>query len=248
MLLAYKRLYYYTGKHWGLKVLWEKRLKLSRYADVNDPFELLPYDRTRKRSREFWDKQVARLLSSRYGFVCLSEDWRTTLMWSHYGEKHTGICLGFDVLKDIAEQISYTDYLLADPVDYKKELRGVSMQVLQRALSYKFSGWSYEREWRVRVRLGTAIDGIYYKGFGDDVMLREVIIGPRCTLSVQDAVDAVRGHPLAVEVFTARAAFGTFEVCRQQQVHPRTIEGFRSKLARLPDVMVNPLEVAPDDA
>ena len=51
---GHKRLYYYTGKQWGIKSLWEKRLKIARYQDLNDPFELIPFDRTNKRSRQFY--------------------------------------------------------------------------------------------------------------------------------------------------------------------------------------------------
>jgi hypothetical protein len=30
-------------------------------------------------------------------------------MWSHYGERHKGICLGFEVQDDILKSIDYTD-------------------------------------------------------------------------------------------------------------------------------------------
>ena len=77
MLAAYQRLYYYTGKQWGMKVLWEERLKIAQYREVNDPFELVPFDRTKKKSRDFWDRQVDSLLLGRFGILCFSEDWRT---------------------------------------------------------------------------------------------------------------------------------------------------------------------------
>ena len=45
------RLYYYTSKQWGMKSLWEKRLKIAQYADLNDPFELLPFQQQDKDAR-----------------------------------------------------------------------------------------------------------------------------------------------------------------------------------------------------
>ena len=31
---------------------------------------------------------------------CFSKSWNSTLMWSHYGDKHKGICVEFDRLKN----------------------------------------------------------------------------------------------------------------------------------------------------
>ncbi len=231
-----KRLYYYTGKQWGLKALWERRLKIARYEDVNDPFELVPFDLTSRKSRKFWTEQVSRLLASSHGILCFSEDWQTTLMWSHYGEKHTGMCLGFDVPRQMAEPVQYIDRPLRDPLDPRKELRGMSTDVLESALRCKYVGWSHEREWRLRARLESAIDGIHYKDFDDELHLREVIIGARCSLSATDVEPAVSNPPLDVEIFQAQRAHGAFEVCRHLEATPRTVNGFRARLALARDV------------
>jgi hypothetical protein len=37
------RLYYYTSKQFGMKSLWEQRLKVGKYEELNDPFELQAY-------------------------------------------------------------------------------------------------------------------------------------------------------------------------------------------------------------
>ena len=90
------RLYYYTAKQWGMKSLWEKRLKIAEYADLNDPFELLPFKQTDKESRAHINTAV-NVLSNGHGVLCFSESWRSTLMWAHYGDKHKGMCLGFEI-------------------------------------------------------------------------------------------------------------------------------------------------------
>jgi hypothetical protein len=84
------RLYYYTAKHWGMKSLWERRLKIAEYADLNDPFELLPFEQTGKDARVY-TKKVVNILSREHGVLCFSESWRSTLMLAHYGDKHKGI-------------------------------------------------------------------------------------------------------------------------------------------------------------
>ena len=225
------RLYYYTGKFWGMKVLWERRVKIAQYKDVNDPYELLPFNLQRKGSRDFWTKKVAKYLGGHHGIICMSEDWASVLMWSHYGEKHTGLCLGFDVPDAMAEKMMYVDAPLDDPIDRKKALRGVTESVLERALRCKFAGWSYEKEWRLRARLENAVDGIFYKDFAEhELCLREVIIGARCSLHPKELADAVSSPPLDVEIFKARAAFGRFEICRQERIDTHSVSGYRARL------------------
>jgi hypothetical protein len=43
------------------------------------------------------------------GLLCFAGDWSEPVMWSHYAEKHTGICLGFDVSRSAVQQVSYQD-------------------------------------------------------------------------------------------------------------------------------------------
>ena len=226
------RLYYYTAKPWGMKILWERRLKIAQYKDVNDPFELIPFDRTETETRAFWDGQVEKLFAAKHGMICFSEDWRNSLMWSSYGDKHTGICLGFDVLRAYAEPVTYLDKPLAPP-----QLHGpashpdVAVAALEAvALRYKHAGWRREREWRVRAPLTHPHDGLYYQAFDDAIHLREVILGARCPLQPADVVQAVNSPPLDVEIFAARAGYGRFEIERHELVSPHTITGYRQRL------------------
>lgn len=225
------RLYYYTAKRWGLKVLWERRLKIAQYKDVNDPFELIPFDRTRPAARRFWDAQVERLLAADHGVVCFSDDWRNPLMWSQYGDKHTGVCLGFDVLRDYARPMTYVDAPLAAPAPAAR-VRRLPLETLEAALRYKHAGWRHEREWRVRAPLGKSHDGVFYLPFDAGIELREVILGPRCTLEPQDIVEPVQSPPQDVEIYAARAAYASFAIERHELVSTHTIGGYRAALAR----------------
>lgn len=226
------RLYYYTAKPWGMKILWERRLKIARYKDVNDPFELIPFDRTETQTRAFWDAQVEKLFAAQYGMICFSEDWRNTLMWSSYGDKHTGICLGFDVLRDYARPVIYIDEpLAAPPLDGPSSHADVAVSALEAvALRYKHAGWRDEREWRVRAPLGQPHDDLSFQPFDDAIHLREVILGARCSLQPADVVKAVTAPPLDVEIFAARACYGRFEIERHELVSTHTITGYRERL------------------
>ena len=236
-----KRLYYFTTKRWGLKALWEKRLKVVEYKDVNDPFELHPFDLSSEAARGFWHEQATRFPASQHGLLCFSEDWTSTLMWSQYSDKHTGLCLGFDVPSEMAAPIKYIKHPLRHPADPHKALRDAPADVLESALRFKYAGWRHEREWRLRVRLGEPVDGIHYKSFDTDLHLREVVIGARCSLSVEEFERAVSNPPLDVDIFQAQAAHGAFEICRHLEATPKTVKGFRARLALAKDVFADEL-------
>ena len=41
------------------------------------------------------------------GVLCFSRGWHNPLLWSHYGDKHRGVCLGFDVPNAHIVHVSY---------------------------------------------------------------------------------------------------------------------------------------------
>jgi len=221
------RLYYYTAKQWGLKILWEKRLKIAQYANLNDPFELIPFDLSDKESRNVWRSAVT-ALSIGHGVLCFSESWTSTLMWAHYGDKHAGLCLGFEIEDGPhLTKIDYVDSRLPCPIDKEQELAGINSDVLEKALNHKHSGWAYEKEHRLRVSLQDKRDGNFYYNFNSAVRLREVIIGAQSTLSIIDVAEAIGNEPEDdVEIWTARPAFQTFSLCRNEARPHEIIAGF----------------------
>ncbi len=220
------RLYYYTAKQWGMKSLWEKRLKIAEYVDLNDPFELLPFVQTDKDARAHI-KMVVNVLSHEHGVLCFSESWRSTLMWAHYGDKHKGMCLGFEIEDGPhLTKIEYVSKRIPSPIDFNKPLGGVDEPMLATCLNVKYSGWKYEKERRLRVSLQEQRDGIYYNPFNNGMALCEVIIGARSSLSIVEVAEAIGKQPDAdVEIWTARAAHGTFSMCANRELPRRTISG-----------------------
>lgn len=223
------RLYYYTAKQWGMKSLWEKRLKIAQYADLNDPFELLPFIQTDQQARTL-TRKVVQFIANGYGVLCFSESWKTTLMWAHYGDKHKGICLGFEVAENPnLTKIEYASKRLASPIELSKPNAEFNGATLSKILNVKHSGWRYEKEQRLRVPLHEKRDGTYYNPFNSGMDLREVIIGARSTLSIVDVAEAVGNQPESdVEIWTARAAHGAFNMCTNRDLPKKTIPGLDS--------------------
>lgn len=227
------RLYYYTAKQWGMKSLWEKRLKIAEYADLNDPFELLPFRQTDKEARAHINT-VVKVLSNGHGVLCFSESWRSTLMWAHYGDKHKGMCLGFEIEDGPhLTKIDYVSKRLPSPIDFRKPLGGIDEAMLVNCLNVKHSGWKYEKERRLRVSLDDQRDGIYYCSFNSVMELREVIIGARSSLSIVDVAEAVGTQPESdIEVWTARAAHGAFNMCMNLELPKQVIVGLKPEMKR----------------
>ena len=86
------RLYHLLKAEHAKSNIKNRRLKVSRFADVNDPFELMSLSvmdgSVRKAVREH---KAAEDVNT--GLICFSEDWTSPVMWSHYAEKHHGMCL-----------------------------------------------------------------------------------------------------------------------------------------------------------
>ncbi len=101
---------------------------------------------------EMWESVRAGLITStteQIGILCLSAVEDSILMWSHYGEDHTGICLGFEwsaytPFFGLAQEVLYADDL--PTVDF---FNGQSERQVEQVFLTKFSGWSYEKEWRI---------------------------------------------------------------------------------------------------
>jgi hypothetical protein len=212
------RVYHFLNREYGLKDLRERRLKVTRLDDINDPFELLPTCATseiRSRFRAFRN-DVAKTL----GLMCFSKTWHDPVQWSHYAEKHKGLCLGFDIpngpkgpLFDVRYQRQRMNADLAKlngtPAQHREEL--------QRWFTTKFEHWRYEQEVRAFLILSnmTPESDLYYVDFDQETQLKQVIVGDCSDLSRDNINEALGDLVDSVEVFKARLAFRSYRVVKQ---------------------------------
>ncbi len=86
--------------------------------------------------------------------VCLCEIPDSLLMWGHYANCHSGICVEIDVEEDYYEgddpcccKINYTDTL---PTAFCSDIfLSKNAKFSTTIFCTKYSGWSYEKEWRL---------------------------------------------------------------------------------------------------
>lgn len=90
---AFRRVYHMMQDKWALVAIDDQRLKISRFEDLNDPFELLAMNRHTQAARKA-SKQFRAAFNASQGLLCFGADWSNSVMWSHYADKHKGICLG----------------------------------------------------------------------------------------------------------------------------------------------------------
>lgn len=217
------RAYKYLSKQFGLKSLCERRLKQSRIHELNDPFELRPYDLTDRNVRNSF-MLMREQLGRENGLICFSSSWRDPVIWAHYADKHYGLCLGFEVPEitgdgdhDIAKRVTYISKPLPFPSDFLS-LPLAKKKVVSDTIPFtKFEHWAYEGEIRIWGRLSNEEDGTHYFEFEERMRLVDVIIGERCTLKRDAIIRALGTHAEGVKIMKARASYNNFEMVEDEK-------------------------------
>jgi hypothetical protein len=202
------RVYHFTKAKWALQAIHNKRLRISRFFEMNDPFELFAVDQPDQGARKGLREWSARV-SEEQGVICFTGAWHDPLMWSNYGDRHGGVCLGFEVCDCDLEKINYSLQRLAS---------GPPQDLGHLLLTTKFSRWKYENELRVLARLSEMIQKgeHYFKAFDNRLQLVEVIAGPRCCRGWQGPLaDVACGLPEKPKLIKARLSFRRFKVVTQ---------------------------------
>jgi len=135
---------------YGQPERWPKQIKDYMESSFDGCGKYTPNERERI------DEEIQALIedNKNSGVICLSEVNDAILMWSHYGQNHTGICIEFErqpnnKLGD-AELCSPVHYSSKYPViDLGKMLLNRDGQTLNLMLRYKADCWASEKEWRL---------------------------------------------------------------------------------------------------
>src|ERR1700735_183711 len=204
-----QRLYHFSATTFALDDIRNARLKIAQISDLNDPFELRCMDTSGRNVRWAYDGWREEC-SARFGVLCFTENWKDILQWSHYADRHRGICLGFDVAGEPGKfgKVTYVD---------KKDLppETPDQGLVWHALTTKLKIWEYEREWRVFTTLKDEVwsdyasKKLYFADFGKALVLRHVILGFENTSSTKEIFDLADGD---VRVSRVQLADATFEL------------------------------------
>lgn len=191
---------------YGLKSLQDKRLRISRILELNDPFEFLSLEMSDRELRQPF-MAARQEIARRFGLLCFSADWRNPVQWAHYADRHRGLCLGFEIPEDCLEKVDY--------VDEREHLQGELTEAKVIALlKVKYRDWAYEQEYRAFVPLETSDGNHFFSDFSSNLILKQVIVGAESTLTRSDLASALGDVRVEIDVFKARAAFQKFQMTR----------------------------------
>lgn len=90
------------------------------------------------------------------GVLCLSANWNSPLMWSHYGEQHKGLCIEYDTSRVPVGDINRIDYEGSRVVRTSAIRRWLEnddpdarIEIERACLLTKSREWGYESEFRM---------------------------------------------------------------------------------------------------
>lgn len=206
------RAYHLMSERWALEALRLRRLKLALLEDMNDPFEFLGADQRNASDRTAFPILKAEI-NQTIGVLCFSRAWSDPVLWSHYGDRHHGICLGFDILDQWAKEVTYQGNRLVTDLEHAFERENLDDLPLK-LLTTKYEHWRYEDEVRLVLRLEDVQfeNGHYFLRFCDALCLREVTIGLRCPLPQSRIQEIVSVVDPDVTIRKARLASRSYKV------------------------------------
>lgn len=213
------RVYHFLNDVYGPDAIRRRRLKIARINELNDPFEFLAVESGVPEVRRAFQK-VKDQQHQGTGILCFARSWRNPVMWSHYANRHKGLCLGFDVPDELLTEVEYRSKRTKPNLPLLVAGGEAAASHMQKLLTTKFSHWRYERESRVFVRLDPTTEdenSLYFYDFSDQMKLSEVIVGINCTVSRTELSNALGDLATSIKCKKARLAFKTFGVVTQRR-------------------------------
>lgn len=213
------RVFQFMSAAHGLEVLSKGRLKVSLLEDMNNPFELLGTalaSRAHRNAFQAWKRHM----NSTCRVLCFSRRWENPVIWSHYSDKHRGVCIGFDVPDENLLEVGYSAKRLESQLEEHQQSDGkVTPDFSQKLLTTKFADWKYEDEVRMFVRPDECQDegGLHFFPFGPSLQPKAVVLGARSSVTERQAKLVLRDAGYKLPVTPARLAFNTFRIIAKQK-------------------------------
>ena len=158
--------------------------------------------------------QVELLRRYEKGVVALAATDDCPLMWSHYGEQHRGIAIGYSIPAGAAANVHRVEYgggrlikasMVASMLGGNEASR---REVDEAVLLRKAESWGYEQEWRVIGRRGVQPSALE---------LEEIIFGLNCEVATKYiAMKVLEDRRRQVRFYEMREQSGTFDLRKNE--------------------------------
>lgn len=210
------RVYKFIESKWAKVALREKRLKVSLFNKLNDPFELCAINSRAPHLARF-NESAKSYIGKKYGLISYSADYRSPLMWGHYAEQHRGICLGFEVDDREIHKVNYSQ----DRLDFSNKTSLNRSDVID-IITVKFLEWKYEKEYRSLINLDTAphANGLFYENFSSKLKLVEVMLGVQNQEQVDTYEKIIRkNYPIDSPVYVTKLSMAKTKFGVTKTIH-----------------------------
>jgi len=211
---SFIRAYHLTSSDHGISDISLSRLKVARFAEVNDPFELMALNSHNREIRRLLRRfKVSQ--NSEMGLLCFSRNWTHPLLWSHYASKHEGICLGFDLRPgNELQEVRYEEKRPRVRFGTGEDAQSIGKGLQGFLLRTKYIGWEYEQELRrfVDLSITKQENGLHFLPLDEDLRLREIILGERNHLSLEDVRALAKATNPGAVVFKTRLEFKAYRI------------------------------------
>jgi hypothetical protein len=196
------------------------RLKVSRVSELNDPYEMLPYKRTGELTSAL--PVLKQFVDENFRFLCFSSDWRSPLLWGHYADRHRGVCLGFDMLREGIKRVDYRPERLEISGTLNEMSTERKQEFAQELTRIKHEDWRYEEEVRALIALEKTRQesNLRFYPLDNNLRLSEVITGLECAIAVDELRTFVQSKYSDAIVFGTRPAEKWFYIVPRESTLP----------------------------
>lgn len=214
-----------TNKQFGyfVKLIKNGDLMFRRPSEFNDPFDCMPTQVSEMPIGalphfvvdSLINRNIQSVLSQMVGIACFTPHPDRMLMWSHYGDQHRSICVGFDsdellnnVPKNSLDNPLYTELSKVTYTNTRPDEND------KYALSKKSIEWCYEDEFRL---MSYTKQGHPKWGAGvwrvPTSSLKEVILGARIESKQKDRIcAAIQKYNASIEIKQAIVHSHSYEI------------------------------------
>lgn len=141
-----------------------------------------------------FDKNMNKVIGKYLNCSCFTSSWDNELMWSHYADKHKGICIGFDLSNwnnFEGYQFGPVQYKIQKPINllelFNDDRSSFTQKTAHQLIFTKNPDWHYEKEWRLATPKLTN-NKVPLSNLG--LSVKEIIFG--FTISLESALEQKR--------------------------------------------------------
>jgi|ETNvirnome_2_130_1030620.scaffolds.fasta_scaffold00072_27 hypothetical protein len=227
------------AKNMGAKTAQDELARIAYYA-TNPDYDEQGINKPQAQNKLLqYEIQKELLNKYRKGVCCFSSTYDNSLLWSHYGDQHQGLCIGYNLdrnPKPALRKVIYNDNrilhtsLIAKAIlDKDPEAQN---QLDESVLLRKATPWEYEDEWRLFDKIGLN---------DSPLAMIDITFGLRCPDSIiHTVVNALSNREGGINFYQMRQTIGSYKLCREQI--DGEISAYFPRVARSGIEMFGPIE------